>query len=196
MALRIKNKWHRAYPEQVLEKTLAEHASALGFIGWRLALETAKKLHGDGFDYESDRERVGVITEFVAFVVHVSDRMAHVRLADQDREVFIHALAGWYADFMNDNLVDISGPGDYRTPFVALLNRRLGDYAELGFGDDGPGYDLYRYLGACVLEVMGETQINRWVIDQVVEIEGPEVWEPVRKSFENLFAVEDAGDGG
>ena len=39
---------------------------ALAFIVWRLSLENAKELHREGFEYDSDRERVGMISEFCA----------------------------------------------------------------------------------------------------------------------------------
>jgi hypothetical protein len=193
MAIRLKNRWHRAYPDQVLRKTLQDHAGALGFIGWKVSLETARNLHGEGFEYDSDKERVGVITEFIAYTVHLCDRLAHARLGQAQRDIFVNALAKWFADYLQGNLADIAGPGDYRPPFVALLNRRVADYSELSFNDASPGYDLIRYLGKAVLDVMGETQTNRWVIDQVIEIDGPQVWEQIQKSFDNLFLVEPEG---
>ncbi len=191
VAIRIKNRWHRARAEQTLSKSATEHARALAFIGWRLSLESARKLHRDGFEYLSDKERVGVICEFLAFIVHLCDRLAFARLDQSQREAFVNQLAWGFADHMQDNLLDLAGPGRYREPFIERLNDRLADYAQLSFVGEAPGYDLYRYFGRCVLEVMGETQTNRWVMDQAMEVEGPEVWEKMRDSFANLWSSTD-----
>ena len=50
-----------------------------------------------------------------------------------------------------------------------------------------PGTDFYRYLGHQVLDQMGETQTNRWVIDQVMELDAPELFDKARKRIEELF---------
>lgn len=188
VAIRIKNKWHRPDPARSTPKSPVEHAGALAFISWRLALETAKKLHKDGFAYDSDRMRVAVITEFLAFCVHLCDRLASARLQIAERGELVRALGLRLADHMQENLSEIAGPGNYLDPFVSLLNERLDDYAELSFEHGEPGYDLLRYFGRCVLDVMGETQTNRWVIDQITEIEAPELADKIRASFENLFS--------
>jgi len=44
-----------------------------------------------------------------------------------------------------------------------------------------------RYLGNQVLRVMGEDQTNRWVMDQVMTIEPPDVTDKLRTSMQNLF---------
>jgi len=40
-----------------------------------------------------------------------------------------------------------------------------------------------------VLEVLGDDQTNRWVLDQIVAVEGPEVAEKIGKSVLNLLSV-------
>ena len=89
---------------------------------------------------------------------------------------------------MQDNLIDIAGPGEYRAPFVELLNRRLAEYARASFEGDEPGYDMLRMLGAYVLEVMPAGQTNRWVIDQIMAITAPDVAKRIAQSVTNLFA--------
>ena len=69
---------------------------------------------------------------------------------------------------------------------IAVINARGSDYAELSF-DATPGYDFYRYLGHQVLEQMGETQTNRWVIDQVMDKDGPEVYKQLKRIVRNLI---------
>ena len=187
MAIRIKSTWHRSQRNKPSQKSLDDNASALAFITWRLSLEGAKKLHGEGFNYLTDKERVGVISEFVAFLLHSADRLAYAQLDDDDRERFINALGQQLANQIQDNLVDIAGPGNYRQPFIALLNERLAGYAEQTFRDAEPGYDFLRYFGSQVLRIMGEDQTNRWVIDQIMDLQAPEAFKQLKKSMANLF---------
>lgn len=187
MAIRIKSTWHDSGRNRPSAKTLEDSAQALAFIVWRLALEGAKELHREGFDYLSDRERVGVISEFVAFQVQVADRRAFEVLDDAERSTFINALGRRLADHVQDNLTDIAGPGNYRKPFIDMLNERLGEYAETSFPDGEPGFDFLRLFGSRVLEVMGDSQTNRWVMDQVMSVAAPELTERLSKSMDNLF---------
>lgn len=187
MAIRIKSKWHHSERNRPTSKTIGEHAGALAFIAWRLALEHAKELHREGFEYDSDRERIGVISEFCAFEIHVVDRLVFERLGDEERELLVNALGQRLADQMHDNLTDLAGPGEYRAPFIALLNERLESYSRLSFEDGVPGFDFLRYFGRSVLDVMGETQTNRWVIDQIMEISAPEVLEKLAPSVGRLL---------
>ena len=187
MAVRIKSSWHYSERNASQAKSMADNGGALAFIVWRLALESAKELHREGFEYDTDRERVGAISEFCAFCLQVVDRIAYGQMNDSDRQVLVNTLAHRLADQMQENLSEIAGPGAYRAPFIDLLNRRTGQYARCSY-DGEPGFDFYRQLGQCTLEVMGESQTNRWVMDQAMEIVGPELTERLTRSVENLLA--------
>ncbi len=195
VAIRIKNKWHRSQRNRPTLKSLKDSAGALAFIGWRIALDKAQNLNREGFRFDSDIERVGVISELVAFEIQVADRLAYEFLSDDDRALFINALGQRFADHMQDNLSELDGPRNYRDPFIALLNERLDDYAKLTFSNGEPGFDFLRYLGAKVLGVLGDDQTNRWVLDQVVAVEAPEIAEKIGASVFNLLSVDrkDAG---
>jgi len=189
---RIKDRWHNSTPEdssrEVLsEKTLADQASALGFIQWRTALNSAINLHAEDFRYDDDEQRVGVITEYVAFQIQLVDRLSAGFLSDAERATLISELCAKQAEQVQDNLTDIAGPGNYRKPFIALLNQRFEEYSEFGYVDDRPGYEAMRFLGHLVLNILGEDQTNRWVIDQVMEIDGLEIVDQNIKSFNRLF---------
>lgn len=198
MAVRIKDKWHHSRRNRPTRKSLEDSAGALAFIGWRVALDRAQNLNSEGFRFDSDIERVGVISELVAFEVQVADRIAYGFLREDDREAFVNALGRRFADHVQDNLSDldgaaVDGPRNYRDAFIALLNERQSDYAGLSFEDGEPGFDFLRYLGSRVLRVLGEDQTNRWVLDQVVAVEAPEIAEKIRKSVLNLLSGPDAG---
>ena len=121
MAIRIKDNWHRSERNVSQAKSLRDSAGALAFIGWRVALDRAQKLHREGYRYDSDRERIGVLTEFLAFEVQVADRLAYEHLDDAARAEFINALGQRLAEFMQDNMLDLAGPGDYRPAFIAAI---------------------------------------------------------------------------
>ncbi len=96
-------------------------------------------------------------------------------------------LAKHLAGHLQDNSVDLFGPGDYVGPFVQKINERGAEYAEFNYGDDGPSYPFMRHLGYEIQQIMGETQANRWVIDQVMDKDGPEVDREISRAMANLF---------
>ena len=106
------------------------------------------------------------------------------------RNELINALGSKLAEHMQDNRLDWQGPDDYRTPFVNLLNERFGEYAEEGFDEEtGPKYSMYRHVGHCVQQHMSEEDAhdNRWVIDQVMDKDGPDVVKQLTRAIDNLF---------
>jgi hypothetical protein len=67
------------------------------------------------------------------------------------------------------------------------MNQRGGEYAELNYGADGPSYPFMRHLGYEIQQIMGESQENRWVIDQVMDRDGPDIDREIRRAIDNLF---------
>ena len=191
MAIRIKSRWHHSERNEARAKTFADSAGALAFIVWRLCVEHAKEIHREGFDYASDHERIRVISEYCAFAVQLVDRLAYRRVDDDAREALVVALGRRLADLMQDNLLDIAGPGDYRAPFVEMLNDRLDDYARFELDAEEPGFEALRYFGDRVMRSMGVSQTNRWVMDHVMEISAPDLYEKVSRSVRDL--LESAG---
>ena len=189
MAIRIKSRWHHSDRNESQRKGFEDSAGALAFIVWRLSLEHARQLHREGFDYASDRERIRVISEFCAYAVQLVDRLAHQRIDDEARAVLIVSLGRRLSDLMQDNLLDIAGPGEYRAPFVEMLNERLDDYARFEFDADEPGFEALRYFGDRVMRSMGISQTNRWVMDQIMVVAAPEVFEKVSQSLDNLLST-------
>ena len=72
MRMRLKSKWR----EKGRARSLEDNAVALAANLWRIAVTCASNLHEKAFEYDSDEQRVGVIREYLAFLVHVSDRLA------------------------------------------------------------------------------------------------------------------------
>jgi hypothetical protein len=185
MALRIKSRWH----DDDAERSLEEIAGALAFISWRIAKDKAINLHGEDFIYETDEQRMAVITEYLIFQLQIVDRIAHNRLGlnDEERRQLVVTLAKHLAGHLQDNCNDVLGPGNYVQPFVELMNQRGMEYADFNYTEDGPSYPFMRHLGYEIQQVMGETQANRWVIDQVMDKDGIEVDREISRAISNLF---------
>jgi hypothetical protein len=185
VAVRIKAHWHN----DEVERSLDEIAGAIAFIGWRLATDKAITLHGEDFVYADDAQRMAVIVEYLIFELQVVDRIARDRLglSDEDRKALVVTLAKRLAAHVQDNSADLFGPGDYVRPFVARLNERGAEYAELGFTDEGPTYPFLRHLGYEIQQIMGRQGENRWVIDQVMDKDGYEVYRQLNRAIGDLF---------
>lgn len=183
MALRIKSHWWN----DESERSLPEIASALGFIAWRVSVEKAINLHCERFIYRDDAQRLAVIQEYLIFLIQVADRLAHQRLDDAPRRSLVTALARKLIEHVQDNSQELLGPGDYGTPFIDLLNRRSGEYADFQLADDGPSYAFLRHLGFEIQTLMGAGQENRWVIDQVMDKDGYDAYKSFNKAFRDLF---------
>ena len=185
MALRIKSRWH----DDDAERSLDEIAGALAFIGWRIAKDRAINLHGQDYVYEGDAQRFAVITEYLIFQLQIVDRLAltELQLNDEDRQKLVITLARHLAGHLHDNSTDVFGPGDYVGPFIEKLNQRGSEYAEFNYTDEGPSYPFMRHLGYEIQQIMGESQENRWVIDQVMDRDGIEINREIKRSVANLF---------
>ena len=183
MALRIKSYWK----DDERSRSLSEIASALAYIAWRIALDKAINLHCERFVYEHDAQRLAVIQEYLIFLVQIADRLAHAELNEADRRTLIVEFAKKLFSHVQDNSQDLLGPGDYGGPFIARLDARSADYAEFQFTDDGPSYALLRHLGHEIQTIMGESDTNRWVIDQVMDKDGWEAYKHFARAYRNLF---------
>lgn len=180
--MRIKTKWNL----KERERSLSETASAVAFILWRIGQQGILNLENEGFQTDTFAQRVDIMEEFLAFLVHIVDRMTADDLSMEERQIFITALARHLADRVQENRADIQGSGEYRQALIELLNQRAADYAEFSFIDGEPGYAFSRYFGEHVRAVMGERD-NKWITDQVMDIEVPEAMKPLRKAVRDLF---------
>lgn len=184
MNRRIRSKWRR---DRTKPASLEDNAVALAYIIWQISLSAAKNLHAQDFVYDSDEQRMSVIAEYLVFMIHIADRFAHAGMNDAARERFITSLADGVARHLQRNQADIMKPGDYRGPFITLLNVRVAEYSQASFADERPGFELLRCFGEKILTTMGTTQVNRWVKDQVMTVDAPEAVENLRMAIDNLF---------
>jgi hypothetical protein len=191
--VRIRSRWN----DRKKERSLEEIAGALAFIEWRIAGQALLNLENEGFQTDTQLQRLEVLQELCAFLIHVTDRKVHADMPEEERQRFIIALALKLADTYHDNRVDAEGRGqDFRKPFIELLNNRMADYADFRFENGAPGYAFKRYLGDCVTNSMGPRD-SKWISDQVMEIEVPAMLKTLEKGLKDLFgtASTEAGQG-
>lgn len=184
MKIRVKSKWN----DKDRERSAGEIGSALAFNLWRIAGANVLHLENEGFQTDTYNQRLDVIAELLAFFVHVVDRMtADKEYSEDKRRDLITALALNLSKTMHDNRQDVNQDrDDYKQPFIQMMNERMAEYAEFTFDDSEPGFQLRRRVGEYVQEKMGEKD-NKWVTDQVMEIEIPDALKTFKKVARNLL---------
>ena len=177
----VKTRWRKKGA-----RTLAERAGVIGANLWKLSIEIFKHMEKEGFRFGSDRLVTGVLTEFIAFVAQLVDRAVYGRLSDAERATLIGEVAGHLAATMENNQRDLLGPGEYRKPFIDALNARFGEYAEFECPGGEPSYACLRYFATKVSDAMADGD-NKWVVEQMMDIEAPEMVRLVRKLIEQTL---------
>lgn len=180
---RLRTRWNLKDRQRSMDQV----ASAVGVSLWRIASEALLNLENEGFETISHAQRLEVIAEFLAFLIHVSDRLVYGRLAEQQRREFITTLAKHLTGLMQDNRCHASGPGQYGEAFVDMLNARMEDYSQCPFSNtEGPGFSLKRILGEQVRDRMGAKD-NKWIPDYVMDAEVPKAVESLRRVLEGML---------
>lgn len=195
MAIRLKTKWHRSKRSRrniegsSKPKTVEDLAGVIAFNIWKLAQETFRHMDKEGFTYTQDEQVIGVITEVIAFLVQIVDRMVYGHLDDEQRGRFVNEMARNLVRTLQANQEDVYGEGDYGAPFIETLNERFATYAECNYDDiEGPGYAFKRVLGEKVFEAMATTD-NKWVIEHVMEFEVPTMLKELRRMVTGVMGL-------
>lgn len=185
MAIRIRSRFHAGGRE----RTMAELASVVAMLSWKLAVESIKRMREAKFDIDLGRPYFDYVVETMAFHAHFADRVAFEKLDAEGRGEFTAALAKRMAEAIEDNadmLLAASEPDACRRYFLDVFNAAGADYAEYGCDRTGPDFGFRRAYAARVREGMPEKDRN-WVYDQVMEIEAPEGVKAIQKTLDGLF---------
>ena len=186
MAIRIKSKWSKTVKRA---KTTDDVASALSYIGWKISLDKAKNLHGEDFEYTSDHQRITVIVEYMSFQVHIADRLMYLdNKKSEYRTEVMNKLGTYSSAIMQENCEDLFGQGDYKTGYIKTLNLRSTEYSNYEFSPKERNYSIYKHLALKVQEAMGYSQTNKWIMDQIVDIEAVEVCNKIVSVYKSLTA--------
>jgi len=174
----VKTRWRKKG-----ERSLAERAGVIGTNVWKISSEVFKHMEKEGFRFGSDRLVTDVLAEFMAFMVQLADRAVYGKLGEAERAALIGEVVRHLAATMENNQRDLLGPGEYRKPFIDLLNARFAEYAGFAYAGAEPGYPCLRFFAAKVADAMASGD-NKWVVEQMMDIEAPEMVSLVRKLIE------------
>jgi hypothetical protein len=185
--MRIKSQWFKSDRE----KTTDEIAGAMAFTAWKIAENSLKNTRNAKFDIEIGPQYFGFLSEFLIFLIQVSDRIAYRQFSNEERVLFTGTLANRVAETLAENKSRLLGgtAADRKQEFIDLLNQRSGEYAEFDYGPDGPEFAFTRYVGFCMRDVMNDADVE-WVADQIMTIEAPNAVDMVEKTLRNLLGNE------
>lgn len=188
--LRLKTHWFKSAQPRSAEQT----ASAVAFTVWRVARHMLDRMRKAEFDIDAGPPYFAFMREVLVFLILVADRIAHAEQAGPARAAFTTALVLRVADFLADNEGDLLGPAapgqpDHRDRFIDLFNQLSPDYADFGYGDDGPDFAFRRYLGSRITPWVPPKD-RHWVLDQVMDIEAPDAVALVRQAMRGVFSTE------
>ena len=171
----VKTRWRKKGA-----RSLADRAGVIGANVWKISLEIFRHMEKEGFRFGSDRLVTDVLAEYIAFLVQLVDRAVYGKLSEADRATLIGELARHLAATMENNQLDLLGPGEYRKPFIDLLNARFEEYAGFEYPGGEPDYPCLRVFAAKVSDAMASSD-NKWVVEQMMEIEAPEMVRLIKK---------------
>lgn len=183
MALRIKTKYRTKGP-----KTIEDRASVVAANIWKIAQEMLRRMEIDGYALGQDRQVSAMLTEFMAFLVQIADRLVYGHLSEDERFRFINAAGQTLSRIVQDNMTEFVGQGDFAKTFIETLNSRFADYAEFDFNGTEPSYAFIRYLGDKVADAMTQTD-SKWVKERVIDVEAPEAIKHVRRVVHQVLGI-------
>ena len=169
-------------------RTIEERAGVIGANVWKIATEIFRHMEKEGFRFGSDLLVTAVLSELIAFLVQLADRAAYAKLSEADRAALLGSVAGHLATTMENNQLDLLGPGEYRKPFLDLLNARFEEYAGFEYSGGEPGYPCLRFFATRVSDTMAATD-NKWVVEQIMDIEAPEMMRVMRKLLNEVLDI-------
>ena len=185
MALRVKTVWFKKADAQ---RPASEVASVLASTIWRLSDNSVTGLSKSDYDIITPDRGLRIIGEMAAFLVHMSDRMVYGRISDADRGALIQATGTRLAEVVEENVRAIVGNDgfDYQANFIDMLNRRGAEYATFECDPEQPSFQVLRFLALAIRELMTDAD-QRWVIDQVMEIQAPEALGTLKKTLDGFY---------
>ncbi|MDC9727201.1 MAG: hypothetical protein PSN35_05145 [Candidatus Thioglobus sp.] len=181
--MRVKSTWHKS---QV--KTIDDIAGALAFNSWRITKNQLEDLINEAFVIEK-AQVFDVIREYMCYLIQCVDRLTFDVLDTKQRQELIIALAKQSADYYHENKQERIGPGDHWQEFIQTYNARSQDYSDYEFKDGEPNYLFMRYFAEKVQKSMTDAD-EKWIVQQICEIQAPKAFKALNKSVQQLVSVE------
>lgn len=177
----VKSKWHKT---QI--KTTEEIASALAFNTWRITKNHLEDLINEAFVIEKPQV-FAVIKEYLCFLIACTDRLLYAKLNTTERIDLITRLVKQSADYYQENKAERIGEGDHYQAFIDYYNQLSADYAAYQFNGT-PDYHFLRYFAEKIQKSMTAAD-EKWIVQQIIEIQAPKAFKSIAKSVDELTAV-------
>ena len=178
--MRMRTKWH----DKERTVSIDEKANTMAFISWRIAVALVLNLENENFQTDTHKQRLDVIREALAFLVSVTDRLVAGQMSAEERQEFVAKYAIKLSKTFQENCEDLLGRDvDYKKDFIDTLNKRLNAYAKCSWDDEKemPAFQYKRDFGDFISHEMGARD-NKWITDQIIEIEVPDMVVNLKKS--------------
>lgn len=187
MRIRIKTRWSK----QERDVSVEDSVSVLAFNAWKIGMQVLLEIENENFQVDTQMQRIAVMEEIMAFLVHCVDRMVYDTIDNEDRTTLITMYAKKLADHVHDNARDFA-EGDHRTPFIEKLNLRMADYADTTWDDetDMPGFSMGRVFANHVAEALGPRD-RQWVLDYIQQVLMPDFMTTYKRTIKSVGLIED-----
>ncbi|MCK5727370.1 MAG: hypothetical protein KAH22_11165 [Thiotrichaceae bacterium] len=187
MRIRIKTKWSKEEREVSVEDSVG----VLAFNAWKIGMQVLLEIENENFQTDTQMQRIAIMEEVMALMIHSLDRMVYHTVDDDDRAHLITMYAKKIADHIQDNARDFDGPGDYRSPFITKLNERMADYAETSWNDEKiePNFNMSRLFAGHIAETLGPRD-RKWVMDYIQQVLTPDFMTLYKKAIRSIGLIE------
>lgn len=180
---RLKGGWN----QRGRSRSLEEIGSAISFNIWQIAGQGVLDLENEGFQTDTQSQRLDVLTEYAAYLLQLVDRMVYEQFELEQRNKLISAAGLHMAGIMQDNRQDTNGEGDHRSQFLETLNQRIAEYSACQFNrTEGPSFVFLRLVGDHVSEQMGDKD-RQWITGYVIDIAGQKLFKSLRRVLPGLL---------
>ena len=181
--MRMNTQWHKEKA-----RSLDETASAVAFIIWRTSNQTLLALENEGFMTYSNAHRLEIVTECLAFLLQVADRLVYAdKMPNSVRSAFISATALHLARIYAENQQELEVEGEHYQQLVDFFNEQAEAYSPFSFAGGEAKLDFLRHFATRVEKVIGDSKNKKWIIEQIIEINAPPMVEAVSKAIKKLF---------
>ncbi|MBE8189351.1 MAG: hypothetical protein HAW58_00440 [Candidatus Thioglobus sp.] len=182
--MRVKSKWHKT---QV--RTIEDVSSALAFNIWRITKNHLEDLINEAFVIEK-AQVFAVIQEYLCFLIQSADRLVYSSFSPQQRQKLISLIIEQSAAYYQENKSDRLGEGEYWQEFIQTYASRAQDYSDYKFKNDEPNYLFLRYFADKIQKAMTAAD-EKWIVQQMVEIQAPKAFQAIQKSVNELASAKD-----
>lgn len=189
MTVRIKRHWFKDWGE----RSAQDSATAMAATIWKASVHGLQTTRKAKFTVDVGMPYIGVLSEFLAFLITAADRIAYRHDEGEWRHSFTTTLVTRLAEIYQENLDHLIGPvpnSEYKRRFIELVNERMGEYAEFEYEEDGPDFSFRRYFGSRVEAMLPDPDDRRWALDQIMMVQAPEAVELVDRAMRGLLGID------